>query len=138
MKEEVYMRQPEGFIAKGKEDHVCHLLRSLYGTMQASHTWWHELDGTYTDLGYICSQVDESVRSRHVGSELTLLSTYTDDVTGASTTAAGAAEAKRELKEKYKLKALGAEGVLPSRQIESFLRVFKQFAHTLLSRQVVG
>ena len=34
--------------------------------------------------------------------------------------------------------ALGAEGVLPSRQIESFLRVFKQFAHTLPSRQVVG
>ena len=34
--------------------------------------------------------------------------------------------------------SLGAEGVLPSRQIESFLRVFKQFAHTLPSRQVVG
>ena len=33
---------------------------------------------------------------------------------------------------------LGAGGVLPSRQIESFLRVFKQFAHTLPSRQVVG
>ena len=36
------------------------------------------------------------------------------------------------------LLALGAEGVLPSRQIESFLRVFKQFTHTLPSRQVVG
>ena len=34
--------------------------------------------------------------------------------------------------------SLGAEGVLPSREIESFLRVFKQFAHTLPSRQVVG
>ena len=29
---------------------------------------------------------------------------------------------------------LGAEGVLPSRQIESFLRVFKQFTHNLPSR----
>ena len=37
-----------------------------------------------------------------------------------------------------KVVTLGAEGVLPSRQIESFLRVFKQFAHTLPSRQVVG
>ena len=34
--------------------------------------------------------------------------------------------------------SLGAEGVLPSRQIESFLRVFKQFTQTLPSRQVVG
>ena len=33
---------------------------------------------------------------------------------------------------------LGTEGVLPSRQIESFLRVFKQFTHNLPSRQVVS
>ena len=36
------------------------------------------------------------------------------------------------------LKALGAEGVLLSRHIESFLRAFKQFTHNLPSRQVVG
>ena len=35
-------------------------------------------------------------------------------------------------------KTLGAEGALPSRHIESFLRVFKQFTHNLPSRQVVG
>jgi hypothetical protein len=104
MKEEVYMRQPEGFVVKGKEDHVCRLLRSLYGTMQAGHTWWHELDKTYTDLGYIRSRVDESVRSRRAGTELTLLSTYTDDVTGASSSTTGAAAAKRELEGRYKLK----------------------------------
>ena len=34
--------------------------------------------------------------------------------------------------------SLGAGGVLPSRHIESFLRVFKQFTHNLPSRQVVG
>ena len=34
--------------------------------------------------------------------------------------------------------SLGAEGVLPSRHIESVLRVFKQFTHNLPSRQVVG
>ena len=104
MKEEVYMRQPEGFVAEGKEDHVCRLLRSLYGTMQAGHTWWHELDRAYSDLGYIRSRVDESVRSRRVADELTLLSTYTDDVTGASTSSGGAIQAKQELRGRYKLK----------------------------------
>ena len=34
--------------------------------------------------------------------------------------------------------SLGAEGVLPSRHIESFLRVFKQLTHNLPSRQVVS
>jgi len=33
---------------------------------------------------------------------------------------------------------LGAEGVLPGRHIESFLRVFKQFTHTLPRGQMVG
>ena len=33
---------------------------------------------------------------------------------------------------------LGAEGVLPSRHIESFLRVFKQLTHNLSSRQVMS
>jgi len=34
------------------------------------------------------------------------------------------------------LETLGAEGVLPSRQIESFLRDFKQFTHTIPSGQI--
>ena len=34
----------------------------------------------------------------------------------------------------FELGTLGAEGVLPSRHIESFLRVFKQFTHNLPSR----
>ena len=52
-------------------------------------------------------------------------------------------KAHREMLAAFKVahqekRTLGAEGVLPSRQIESFLRVFKQFTHTLPSRQVVG
>jgi hypothetical protein len=29
--EEIYMDQPEGFIADGQENKVCRLLKSLYG-----------------------------------------------------------------------------------------------------------
>ena len=143
MKEEVYMRQPEGFVAEGKEDHVCRLLRSLYGTMQAGHTWWHELDTTYTELGYVRSRVDESVRSRRAGDELTIISTYTDDVTGASTTGDGAARAKGELKDKYKLKDGGelnymlgikverdrAEGTISISQSAYIARVLRRFRY---------
>ena len=40
----------------------------------------------------------------------------------------------QSLPSKVQETSLGAEGVLPSRHIESFLRVFKQFTHNLLSR----
>ena len=31
LEEEIYMEQPESFIAKGEENKVCRLIRSLYG-----------------------------------------------------------------------------------------------------------
>ena len=37
LKEKVYIRQPEGFEVKGKEDWVYLLKRALYGLKQLSH-----------------------------------------------------------------------------------------------------
>ena len=31
LEEDIYMEQPEGFVAQGEEDTVCRLVRSLYG-----------------------------------------------------------------------------------------------------------
>jgi len=31
LEEQIYMKQSEGFVVEGKEDHVCLLKKSLYG-----------------------------------------------------------------------------------------------------------
>ncbi|KAL3701666.1 hypothetical protein R1sor_019688 [Riccia sorocarpa] len=37
--ETIYMEQPEGYVAKGKEDMVCLLQRAIYGLKQSSRVW---------------------------------------------------------------------------------------------------
>ena len=40
-KEDIYMRQPEGFVKPGFEDYVCKLIHTIYGTMQGAHGMRH-------------------------------------------------------------------------------------------------
>lgn len=37
--DELYMRQPEGIVEKGREDQVCKLKKSIYGLKQAAGVW---------------------------------------------------------------------------------------------------
>ena len=39
LEEEIYMEQPEGFVAQGDEDKVCRLMCSLYRLKQAGQVW---------------------------------------------------------------------------------------------------
>ena len=48
LEEEIYMRQPEGFITPGQEHLVCKLKRSTHSLKQSSYCWNAVLDGHYT------------------------------------------------------------------------------------------
>ena len=52
-KEEIYMEQPEGFHARGKEGHVLRLRRALYGLKQAGLAWWQALKKSMEELGFV-------------------------------------------------------------------------------------
>ncbi|KAL0419254.1 UNVERIFIED_CONTAM: Retrovirus-related Pol polyprotein from transposon TNT 1-94 [Sesamum radiatum] len=56
LKEEMYMDQPEGFVAHGNERKVCKLVKPLYGLKQAPKQWHEKFDQTilafgFTDMG---------------------------------------------------------------------------------------
>ena len=44
MEEEIYMKQLEGFVVKGKNELVCKLNKSLYGLKQSPRTWYQKFD----------------------------------------------------------------------------------------------
>jgi len=43
IKEDIYMKQPEGFVKPGFEDYVCKLIHTIYGTTQGAHDWYETL-----------------------------------------------------------------------------------------------
>ena len=57
-KEDIYMKQPEGFIELGYKDYICKLIHMIYGTMQGAHNWYKTLNKTYNNLGYTTSCAD--------------------------------------------------------------------------------
>ena len=83
-KEDIYMKQPEGFVEPGYDDYAAKLLHTIYSTMQGGHDWYETLSGTYNDLGYTTSRADPCVRFKREGDNYTLTDTYTDDTFGAS------------------------------------------------------
>ena len=40
LEEEIYMKQPEGFMVKGEKELVCRLKKSLYGLKKSPRMWF--------------------------------------------------------------------------------------------------
>ncbi|KAJ9556935.1 hypothetical protein OSB04_011549 [Centaurea solstitialis] len=60
LNEEIYMRQPEGFVVSGNENKVCKLVKSLYGLKQAPKQWHQKFDDVVLSNGVIiCLYVDD-------------------------------------------------------------------------------
>ncbi|VVT54849.1 uncharacterized protein SAPINGB_P004293 [Magnusiomyces paraingens] len=66
-KEDIYMRQPKGFVVKGQESKVCHLKKSLYGLKQAPLCWNEKIHGALVKLGFIRNESDYGVYTKGSG-----------------------------------------------------------------------
>ena len=111
------MEQPKGF-ETGGDKNVWRLRKTLYGTMQGAHDWAENLDKTFEGHGYYKSRADPQIRSRVYDDELTLTSTWTDDILGASSTTEGERLAKAELGLSYEIKDLGEAKLILGMRID--------------------
>ena len=65
LEEEIYMMQPEGFIAKNQEHMVCKLKRSIYELKQASRPWNIRFDQAIKSFGFEQNIDEPCVYKRH-------------------------------------------------------------------------
>ncbi|KAK8952132.1 hypothetical protein KSP39_PZI003057 [Platanthera zijinensis] len=85
IKEEVYVRQPPGFISSTYPDHVFKLHKALYGLKQAPRAWYETLACFLLKNDFIRGRVDQTLFIRTHKSHTLLVQIYVDDIIFGST-----------------------------------------------------
>jgi hypothetical protein len=80
IEEEVYIKQPEGFVIHEHKSHLCRLKKALYGLRKAPHAWYEKMDGFPMSLGFNKSVSDPNLYYHIVGDECLILVMYVDGV----------------------------------------------------------
>ncbi|KAK8597307.1 hypothetical protein V6N12_065778 [Hibiscus sabdariffa] len=80
LEEDVYMTQPEGFVAPDNAEKVCKLQRSIYGLKQASRSWNLRFNDAIKDFGFIRNEDEPCVYKKVSGSIISFLILYVDDI----------------------------------------------------------
>ena len=106
-KEDICMKEPEGFIEPGYEDYVCKLVHMIYGTMQEAHNWYETLNWTYINLRYTSSQADPCVWFKKEKGNYTPMDTYMDNLFRALNNEEEEKRRKEEIEKVWEIKDVG-------------------------------
>ena len=71
---------PEGLRDRQNPDHVCKLLKSLYGPKQAPRQWYAKIHSFLIELKFKSSQNDPYLYDLHTSSESILIFLYVHDL----------------------------------------------------------
>lgn len=107
LKEEVYVRQPPGFVIPGKEGKVLRLRKALYGLRQAPRAWNAKLDSTLMQIGFQQSAHEAAVYRRGKGGNTLLVGVYVDDLVITGSKEAEVEAFKAEMKTAFQMSDLG-------------------------------
>ena len=80
LNEEVYMKQPKGFIMPGNENKVCKLVKSLYGLKQAPKQWHGKFDSVVLSYGFQHNSADRCIYSKFNDQYGVIICPYVDDM----------------------------------------------------------
>ena len=107
LQEQVYVEQPPGFVLRGHENKVLHLVKALYGLRQAPRAWYAKLDSSLIELGFQRSTFEHTVYLRDTGDRRLVVGVYVDDlvITGGNDDDISAF--KEEMKSKFQMSDLG-------------------------------
>ena len=106
LEEELYMRQPDGFVRPGEEHLVCKLKKALYGLKQAPRCWTKAFREFIESDGFVQSSADPCVFIRKTDT-LAIVAVYVDDLILITKSEDEMHDVKSKLATEFKMKDLG-------------------------------
>ena len=85
--------------------------------MQGAHDWAENLNKTFKGHSYYRSSADSQIRSKVIDNELTIMSTWTDNILGTLSTLEEELSAKAQLSSSYEIKDLREAKLILGMQI---------------------
>nr|GEX73419.1 zinc finger, CCHC-type [Tanacetum cinerariifolium] len=111
--EEVYMKQPKGFIMPGNEHKVCKLVKSLYELKQAPKQWHKKFDEVVLSSGFHLNQSVKCVYSKFDDSgKGVIICLYVDDMLIFGTDQNQVDKTKKFLSSRFSMKDMGEADVI--------------------------
>ena len=141
--ETVYVEQPEGFAAPGKEDHVCLLQKALYGLKQSPRPWFHVIAEALVDFDFQQSTSDPCIWIHENGGKRIYIALYVDDLIIAGDNDEDIVTIKQRLSERFEMKDLGIARKFLGMEIEygsdGSIKIHQnQYVQQLLDRHGMG
>lgn len=118
--EEIYMRQPDGFVVPGREHLVCKLNKSLYGLKQAGRCWYQKIDKALSDMKFSHLSSDWCVYHyiSDDGSVVIWIALYVDDLLIVSNSMSQLSQFKIKLSQLFSMKDLSEAKFILGVEIE--------------------
>ena len=85
LQDEVYVKQPPGFVDPQFTHHVYRLDKALYGLKQAPRAWYEFLSEYLISQGYQRGTIDKNLFLWHIKDDILLVQVYVDDIIFGST-----------------------------------------------------
>lgn len=108
LKENVYMKQPRGFIHPAFPEYVCQLQKALYGLKQAPRAWFERFTNFLKMIGFKGSRADSSMFVLREGQHMAVLLLYVDDIVLTASSQTLMSRLLQVLKSEFAMSDLGS------------------------------
>ncbi|GJT52526.1 retrovirus-related pol polyprotein from transposon TNT 1-94 [Tanacetum coccineum] len=107
LKEEVFVRQPDGFVDPEFPNHVYRLKKALYGLKQAPRALYDKLSSFLIEHHFRKGIVDLTLFTRRHGDDILLVQIYVDDIIFGSTKPVFAKRFENLMKDNFEMSMIG-------------------------------